>query len=372
MPDFRGPIACWSSALLLLGCTDAAPPATPPAGTEPRPQMAAAPAPRAAAWPAGGDCRALAAAIAAQPPATRSALDRDAAPLALAVGTGGAAMAPTQAATLDLPLPPDAGRHDCVLVLAPEATMRAAPRRKLAHETMHSAYRAASGARPNPEHRRLQRELRAAQRGDGIDLLATGDPALDLIGLVAGTVLEGIGTALDGRSEAALRAELAATPRTLSEPVWEPYVFAVVTLEASRRGRIRAWLLDRASGLAWAFDQPVLEQRRFRVAQGRRARDRGLLEGGDGLATLAEVAVWEQSGLRPNLSGLLGRFGAPADPGVRAVALAEVARPAAPAPAAGPEGTVPALDGAVAVSVGADGLPRFRLREPDAETAPLP
>ena len=374
MPDSWGPIIGWSSALLLIGCTGAAPPTAPAATTVPPVPEAPASAPPVAAWPAGGDCRALAAAIAARPPAARAALDRTRAPLALAVSGAPGRPAPAEAATLDVPLPLDDGRRDCVLLLAAAPTMRAAPRRKLAHETVQSSYRASGGARPNPDHRRLQRELRAAQGGDGVGLVATGDPALDLIGLVAGTVLEGIGTALSGRSEAALRAELAATPRTLREAAWEAYAFEVVTLAASRRGRIRAWLLDRARGLAWGLDQPVLEERRFRVAQGRRARDRGLLEGGDGLAAPAEVAVWEQSGLRPSLAALLARFGPAADPSVRAVALADVAEAAGPAPAAGPEApaSASALAGAVAVSVGADGLPRFRLRAPEPATDPPP
>ena len=174
---------------------------------------------------------------------------------------------------------------------------------------------------------------------------------------MAGSVLQGIDAALDGRAASAARARLAETPPTLAEAVWEPYAFEVTTIEASRSGHVRARLIDRAARTAWALEEPVVEQRRFRVASGRRSRDRGLLEGGGSdLAATADVAVWEQEGLRPSLAGLLIGLGRVAGPGTT-VDGAELAAPVASQ--ATPSGTV----GSVEARVDPDGIRRYRLRE---------
>ncbi len=245
-------------------------------------------------------------------------------------------------------------------MVAPAPTARAAPRRPLAHEIVRSTYRVAGGGRPNPDYRRLQQELRRVDRSEDIDFLATGDPGIDLIGLIAGGVLQGIDAALAGRAEAGLRAELAATPPTLAEPRWEPYSFEVTTIEATRSGRLRVQLVDRASDRAWSLDEPVVERRRFRVAAGRRARDRGLLEaGGDGLVAMTTVAVWEQEGLRPNLTWLVAALGASTGPD------GPVAEIEPTAPAAGPAGSGDPPDVPSAVR-------RGRVRDRRRRGAPLP
>jgi hypothetical protein len=150
----------------------------------------------------------------------------------------------------------------------------------------------------------------------------------------------------------------------------------VTTLEAARAGRLKAQLVDRVRGLAWSLDEPVLERRRFRVAAGRRARDRGLIEGGgDGLVTMTDVAVWEQAGPRTSLAGLLTALGTRTGVSAEfaAVADADMLEPAmvtdAPAEAAAPP--TPELFGAVEAAVGADGVRRFRLRTPESMASPL-
>jgi hypothetical protein len=369
-------------AQLLLGCAGPAPVtlAAPAPAAVPQSQSAAAPEAALAvqpaappvAWPKAAGCREIAAEIGRLPPAAAARLDPATAPLALAVRDGPTPLPPAETVSLDLPLPVDDGSARCVLVVAPAPTVRAAPRRPLAHEIVRSTYRVAGGGRPNPDYRRLQQELRRVDRSEDIDFLATGDPGIDLIGLIAGGVLQGIDAALMGRAEAGLRAELAATPPTVAEPRWEPYSFEVTTIEATRSGRLRVQLVDRASDRAWSLDEPVVERRRFRVAAGRRARDRGLLEGGgDGLVAMTTVAVWEQEGLRPNLTWLVAALGARTGPG-RQVAEIEATAPAAGPAGSGDPSDVPSPVGAVESAIGADGVRRFRLREPgpDAPVSP--
>ena len=334
--------ACVGSA----GCATLPPTSSPPAKAAPSEPVAAAPA--APPWPATHDCRALAGELAALETTVSARLDAATAPLGLTVRSPSAA-GPVR----DLSLPPDDGARRCALLVELDASVRAAPRRVLGHERIRSTYRAGSAGRANPEYQRLQRELRELESGSAPAILATGDPGLDLIGLVAGGILGGAAAIVDGRHASDLRRRLASTPPRIGDVVWEPYSFEVTTLEASRRGPLRARLLDRGAGTVWSVEETIQETGRFRVAAGRRARDRGLLEGGgDGLRDAEDVTAWEQDGVQPRLSFVLA-------------ALARAAAPTAAAdwmlePAAG-------AGGSVVAATGPDGVRRFRLRELSVE-----
>jgi hypothetical protein len=337
--------------MALAACV--APPPEAPSAPEPRPSPEATAAlPASGPWPGVLGCRELATALAALPVAERARLDPSDAPLGVTFRMADGL--PSGGVTGDLPLPPDDQLRRCALIVESDASAPAAPRRMLAHERVRSVYRASAAGRANPEHRRLQAELRDIEQDEGPEILATGDPGLDLIGLVAGSVLDGISTALEGQRARALRERMAATPARLEEVTWEPYGFEVATVEASRSGKVRAVLVDRASGDAFPLEETVVETRRFRVAQGRRARDRGLLEGGgDGLVDLEDVAVWEQAGIRPGVTALLAVL------------------PAQPATSANLPGAVEATlfgSSSVVAEVGSDGVRRFRLGSPT--TAP--
>ncbi|MGD9508691.1 MAG: hypothetical protein AB7I59_04240 [Geminicoccaceae bacterium] len=335
--------------MALAGCVSSPAPAPIPVGA--RPQPAAAP-PVEVPWPAEAGCRDLATALAAIPVPERPRLDRSASPLGITIRAADGADTPVDPVG-DLPLPPDDGLRRCALLVEIGRSTRTSPRRIVAHERIRSVYRSSASGRVNPEHRRLQAELRQIERGGGAEILATGDPGLDLIGLLAGSVLNGISATLDAQRIRTLRERLAATPARLEEAAWEPYSFEVSTVEAARAGKVRAVLLDRATGDVFPFEETVAETRRFRVAQGRRARDRGLLEGGgDGLVDSEVVAVWEQAGVRPGV-----------------VALLAALPPAPTASSFPPADFAAAMDGAgsVMAEIGGDGVRRFRLRGLNAE-----
>ena len=338
---------CRIVAILLLGGCSVAPEPPPEiVHSATLPEPAAAP-PSRLPWPGVGDCRALAAALVAMSPAERARLDPATAPLGVTLRAADGAFSVADGLA-DPPLPADDGRRRCALLIEVQPGVRAAPRRILGHERVRSAYRTSAAGRPNPEYRRLQEQLRDLERADAPGVLATGDPGLDLIGLVAGSVLDGITAAVDQHQADALRRRLADTPARLDEVDWEPYSFEVTTLEAARAGGVRAFLVDRRTGDVFALEDSLRETRRFRVAQGRRARDRGLLEGGgDGLVDPADVAAWEQSGVRPGLISLLAAL--PSEPSASAVPPPELA-----AAAAG--------SGSVVAETGPDGVRRFRLR----------
>ena len=70
--------------------------------------------------------------------------------------------------------------------------------------------------------------------------MATGDPGLDLIGLIGGVVLNGIGTINRAQSAAASANALRLNAGHADLATWEPYTFEVTTVEATRTGHLRA------------------------------------------------------------------------------------------------------------------------------------
>ena len=134
--------------------------------------------------------------------------------------------------------------------------------------------------------------------------MATGDPGLDLIGLIGGVVLNGMGASAERRVPPPRASALRDAGHTDPQS-WEPYTFEVTTVEATRAGLLRAALVDRVSDCSWPIERNVVEQSCFRVANGRRARDRGCSKAAVRIwSELADVAVWEQGGLRPSLARL--------------------------------------------------------------------
>jgi hypothetical protein len=331
-------------------------------------------------WPSGRTCREIAGAVAALPEPARRRLDVRASPLAVAVVDRGARSpeaTATEAVALDLPVPIDGGDGGdvpCLVVVERPTTTPAAPRRLVAHRVVRSTYRKGSQRKANPEHQALRRTVRELEDGGdaaGEGILATGDPSLDLIGLAASGVLAGIDLFRRGQAERQVNEALAATPPTVEHVAWEPYTYEVTTVEAERTGRSRMALVDRRLGRSWQATHEVLETRRFVVAAGRHAKDRDLLEGyGGNVVTAADVAVWEQAGLRPPLSALLATMASAAGEGTPGDLATIAAAWAATAPTATVMAPEPATAGRRGLSVEqtalADGTHRYRLVEPAA------
>ena len=357
-------------------------PAAGPAGAAVAPEPAAGPG-VAETWPGQGRCHAVLADLTAMPATRRQLLLPEASPVALAVVDRGAALPRTAAATslvLDLPIPLTddlIGGASCLLMLDRTATARVGQRRVLAHELVRSSYRRGTRRVPNAERAALERAVRNAERERAPEILATGDPGIDLVGLVAGGVLGGIDLFRRAGESERLRQQLATMPEAFEEPIWEPYTYDVTTIEAARAGPLRAALVDHGLGRSWSIDLDLRETRTFRVASGRNAKDRDLLDGHDGtVAVMADVTVWEEGGLRPPASELVERLAGAADESrTTAVAIAGAwvgaprAAPAAIEPAAGPV----AMDehasscrraggrSMVEQIVDADGIRRYRL-----------
>lgn len=384
----------WPAVLAGLALASGCAAVVPPGAIEPGAGPAATRPLVDAVWPAGGDCRALAAAVVAMPAAERRALPPASSPFALAVVERGLPLPGDTAAWLvapDFPLPAtdslDAAPPRCLVMVERADTTAAAVRRPLGTEVVGSSYHGGTRRVKNPDHAALKDAADELERADSPGMMSTGDPGIDLIGMLAGAVLDGIDLVGRQRRAANLRTALAETPASVDEPVWQPYTFRVSTLQAERASYLRAALVDRTSGAVWYVAEPLREVKTFRIAAGRHARDRELLEARAGIAASeADIDVWEEGGLRIALSELLARL-ATATPaagtsGAASLAAAWASHPpprvagldagrsriepaAGPEPAAEPGGATHRSGSLVRQEVLPDGTRRYRLVSPE-------
>ena len=297
------------------------------------------PVPVALPWPHAADCRSLAAAVLAMPAEDRQHLAAASSPFSIDTSLP---------VTADLPVRTQ-GVGRCRLVVGAVHKLAAPAAQPVAHRIVRSEYSAGTRRTKNARWDALDDVEKDLNREDqGSRILATGDPSLDLIGLVAGTVLGGIDRLRHTQDKSALDQERATTDRYLETEHWQPYTYDVTTMEVSRAAVVDVTLQDP--------DRPTLnarplirEQRRLDIAKGRSSRDRALLEGqGEQAATKDDLALFRAQPPSPSVSGLL-----------QALLAGETA--AVPLePAAGPEKIE--SGSSVGETVGPDGVRRFSLR----------
>ncbi len=285
--------------VLLAACTAATPPAED--GTR-----------RTAGTVSGEDLRAAAAvAPAAGPPTTAETVpvtDCRELPAALLEGREGIVLpvVPLDAATplrLDLPglervAAAPAGR---CLLLVDRVVAGGGELVETGRETVESRRRVGSRRQLNPEYERIERELaearaEARRRRPAERILSTGDPALDLVGLVAETVLAGGRILFGGDRVAELEAKLAETPPFVEVPVVHRYRYELRRFAGRRSGSVRAALLDPRRGGGWTVRVALEERREFAVVRGRDPGDDTPLPPGIGEPVDPEtLEAWRQA-----------------------------------------------------------------------------
>jgi hypothetical protein len=178
-------------------------------------------------------------------------------------------------------------------------------RRLVGHETVTSEYRSSTRRQVNPEYRRLRAMVDEEEEGGGGgQVMRTGDPLMDLIGLAAGTVIRGVSQLRPAKATAA--EQLGQTQRYIEEASFSPYTYEITSLEVGRVAKLSLALVDRGAGRALEVEQTIRERQVFPVAEGRHRADRGMIEGAGPQAVLAtDVAVFETSAPRPKISSLL-------------------------------------------------------------------
>ncbi len=181
-----------------------------------------------------------------------------------------------------------------------------------ARETIASRRRTGSQRRVNPAYTRLERELAAARREQRRSrstrsILATGDPSLDLLGMVAETLLAG-GRALFGGEDrvAELERQLAETEPFIDAPIYRRYRYRLLRYAGRRTGAVRVALLDAGRRRGWTTRVSLEETRRFALAEGRDPEDDTPLPEDVGeLAERADLEAWREGPPKAPASVLL-------------------------------------------------------------------
>lgn len=248
-------------------------------------------------WPRADSCASLVRELAGMQPEAVRALEAAESPLAMASLDAG-----KQSVRADLPIPQVAptlleqGR--CAILVGAAQPTEPTTVRVLDRRLVHSAYPTGTKRRRNPEHQQLETELAAARRddSDGGDVLKTGDPLLDLIGIVANGVIGGISAVSSQREIRAIEAALEDTPPFIEDPILTPYRYELVEVEAGRGAVLPVVLHDGSGGRAWRTTITLSEQRRFAIADERQAADTQPPPGRNiTLTTSDELARWRTS-----------------------------------------------------------------------------
>jgi Trypsin-like peptidase domain len=198
----------------------------------------------------------------------------------------------------DLPLAPDStpSAAGCVIRIGPARDLRAA-QRAVDVQDVSSAYQSATRNERNPDYDAAQRELREAkEHAKGRqEVVEVDDPLLDLIGTTVGGL---IGT-IDRRSRRqevdAADAQLAATPRSLAQPVYRPYRFERVVVRAQKQAVVPVALLDGRGRLLRSAELRQSERRELFVLHGLDSRDRDYEQHRATSMTRADLARWART-----------------------------------------------------------------------------
>lgn len=291
---------------------------------------------------------------------------------------------------IDVEFAPPTDDADCLLVVDRVRPVGAGVR-PLGVATVEAERVRERRRRTNPARRELEERLRELRRqasdADGGRILRTGEPTVDLVGLVAGAVLEAVGSLAGPEDEiAAIEERLAEIPRFVDEDVVERVPLTVERYEAVRRGSVRLALVHVRLGRTWRTEADVVERRRFAVLPPRSpsdlrlptepelvfVRDRTAIEdwrGGAPRPSLADLAeqlaeVVRGDGEDLPLAALEAEWGRRQDRESALAdlsALAEVEPSAAPAATAYSPSVVVVRDGARPVALGFQVAPEYLL-----------
>jgi hypothetical protein len=280
----RGALAVVSLALagLLAGCQirtpepAASPSAIPAAISEPLPAID---------WAGAPDCQAKLALVVEATKAGRWPPD-ERPPIAVVLGRPSDRVdwlaAPDVTLTADLPLEaheptdPAISGASCLLLVEPARDQRVG-QRPIGHETVRSLYESGTRSERNPDYDAAQLRLRQAERTSDEKtpgILRVGDPLLDLMGLLVGGVISGFSQGSHERDVDEAMSALAATPRSVEQPVYRPYQFERQTILAGKEATIPVALIDRANRLVWRTQLHQRERRQFDILDGLDPRDR--------------------------------------------------------------------------------------------------
>ena len=164
----------------------------------------------------------------------------------------------------------------CLLIVDPARDQKVG-QRLIGQETVRSLYESGTRSERNPEYDAAQLRVRQAERAadeKGPGVLRVGDPLLDLFGLLVGGVISGFSQGGREREVDDAMSTLAATPRSVEQPVYRPYQFERQTILAGKEATVPVALVDRANQRLWRAQLHRRERRQFEILDGLDPRDR--------------------------------------------------------------------------------------------------
>jgi Trypsin-like peptidase domain len=312
------PLGLIGACLVLAACqTTGLEPASPPTA----PSTAAAEARPSETWPkidwtGAPDCRAKLALVAE---ATEAGHWRpDERPPIAVVLPGRTDQAdwlapPSVTVAADLPLElherTDPTNRDppCLLLVEPARDLRVG-QRLIGRETVRSLYESGVRSERNPEYDAAQVRVRQAERATkekAPGVLSVGDPLLDLVGLFVGGIISGFSQGGHDRELDEATTALAATPRSIEQPVYRPYQFERQTILAGREATIPVALVDRPNRRLWRAELHRRERRQFEILDGLDPRDRDYDKLSAASVTRHDFERWQREPPQLELSAIV-------------------------------------------------------------------
>ena len=152
--------------------------------------------------------------------------------------------------------------------------------------------------RTNPEYKRLESDIKAARKkeNEGSSSFETGDPLLDLIGFVAGGVIEGASSYF-GKSELQeLEDKRETIDPFVEEPVMTTYSYDLSELETRRHAQWSLTLSDQTTGQVWHHLLKSSETLSVALSDNRHPKDMTVQHSPQfRLMNSTDLSLWERS-----------------------------------------------------------------------------
>lgn len=179
----------------------------------------------------------------------------------------------------------------CLIKLGDREVMSPQPRRVLSNRSLRSSYPAGTKRAPNPDY--VEAKQKTGDEGFTLGpFLKTGDPTVDLIGVLT----EGVVAGFNAFSAADDEPAAASSPKTIQVDRLVPYSYKLSELEARRSGRLSIALHDRTLGSWHPITIDLEEQKLIALSDDRHPNDEHVQHDPHGtLMTSVQLDRWEKS-----------------------------------------------------------------------------
>lgn len=192
----------------------------------------------------------------------------------------------------------------CVLRVG-RASDQQSDHKVLGREQMRSRYQSGTRAEKNPAYDVAKTRLRKAEKDakpGKSSIVKVGDPLLDLVGIVVGGALTGLGQWGAGDQLEEALDELMATPPSIDHPVYKSYHFERARVRASREATVPVTLTDRRLRQSWQASMRRLENRDLFVLTGLDRQDEAYARHSEGSVTEDGLQQWLAEAPSPSLN----------------------------------------------------------------------